>query len=134
MEGRLNPAAVGPGQQSTMALRDLRATLSDVLDGAVAQIDALGAIKSPRDTVTDDSSCSEDPARESHDRQLLAGLVKTEKQISSNLSQFVADLAHRIYEAVVGPDEWGLWWDSKLVGVSEAVRRTMEYFEAASER
>lgn len=134
MEGRLNLAAGGHEQQSTVALRELRATLSDVLDAAVAQSDALGAVQSSRDTGVDDSSCSEGPAREGHDRQLLAGMVKTERQISSNLSQFVADLAHRIYEAVVGPDELGLWWDSQLVGVSEVVKLTVEYFDAASGR
>lgn len=143
MEGRLKPTAGSSHvrQESPVALGELRSVLADVLDGAVEQSDVFGAMQSSRGTA-DDSNATEFAECESHTSEatnnftphLLAGLAKTEKQLSASLSRFVADLADRVDEAVLEPEEWGLWWESQLVGVSEAVRDMVEYFEAASER
>lgn len=147
MEGRLKATGGSHARQQQsplLALRELRAVLADVLDGALDQSDTFGAMPSSDGTEGCQRSTAENVECESHASEsgnnlspdlLLGGMASTEKHLAANLSRLVADLADRVDEAVMKqPEEWGLWWKSQLVGVSEVVRDMVEYFEAASER
>ena len=66
--------------------------------------------------------------------QFLADLFCREKQLVADLRKFVAGVAARFDGATRRPDVCGLWWESHLTGVSEAVRDMAKYFHAAGER
>lgn len=141
MEGRLSATGSnsGPGR-ADMALRDLRTVLADVLEGAVVQVKsfeskqrcavetrALGNAFDLLQSEDFDSANSQSP-------QLLAGIVRTEGQVAAHLRRFVVHVAAKIEQTLAEPDVWGLWWNSSMEGVSEAVRDIATYFEAAVTR
>lgn len=141
MEGRLSAAGGSPPGQPEVALRELRSVLMDVLEGGVRQISAFdnregcagagsggdtdGFFQSEGQT-TDAAKCPPSHA--------LADLVGKETQLVADLRRFVAGVAAKVNGAMAEPDMWGLWWDSQLEEVSEAVRELAAYFEAAGER
>lgn len=141
MEGRL-PAAGGsrPGQPE-VALRELRSVLMDVLEGGVRQAsafdnrDGCAGVGSGDDA--DGSFTSEVPTTDAVNGQTshaLADLVGRESQLVADLRRFVAGVAAKVNGVMMEPEVWGLWWDSQLAEVSEAVRELANYFEAAGER
>lgn len=144
MEGRLNSKTGNHGpMRSAVALRELRAVLADVLDGAVERSNVFGSMQSCIATGAGDGNASEGADLEgqgpesesSHSpRILLAAMSNAEKQVSENLRCFVAELADRVDKALTQPEKWGIWWESQLLGVSEEVRGMVEFFEAASQR
>lgn len=141
MEGRL-PAAGGsrPGQPG-VALRELRAVLMDVLEGGVRQADAFdnreecagAGIDGDADGLLSSDGQTPDAAK-CQTSHVLAGLVDRETQLVADLRRFVAGVAAKVNGAMAEPEVWGLWWDSQLEEVSEAVRELATYFEAAGER
>lgn len=142
MEGRL--PATGTSSRSgqpEVALRELRSVLMDVLEGGVEQANAFQpkerCVGTAKDGDTGGFSKSEGQTFDSgNDRtvQFLADLAGREKQLVADLRRFVADVAARVDKALTGPEVWGLWWDSQLADVSEAVRESAKYFEAAGDR
>lgn len=143
MEGRLSGTGSGnaPGQ-AKVALRELRSILVDVLEGGVQHANAFLSSKQCAETTGASSNAhglseSEGQVSDSgrcQTRQLLAGIVGTEKQLTANLHRLVADCAARVDGATAGPEVWGTWWDSRLANVSEDVRDLTKYFEAATQR
>lgn len=67
-------------------------------------------------------------------QQSLADLACMEKQLVVDLRRFMAEVGARVEGAMAGPEMWGLWWDSHLEDVSEAVEESAKYFEAAGDR
>lgn len=141
MEGRL-PAAGGsrPGQPE-VALRELRSVLMDVLEGGVRQASAFdnreGCASAANGGDTDGSFASDGQTTDSgkcRTSHLLADLVGREAQLVADLRRFVAGVAAKVNGAMAGPDVWGLWWDSQLTEISEAMGELAKYFEAAGER
>lgn len=138
MEGRLSATGsdIGPGR-AEMALRDLRAVLADVLEGAVVQVKSFESKqRCPVETLGNafGLSQSEDQAPESENvqnPQLLAGIVRTEGQVAAHLRRFVVHIAAAIEQTLAEPDVWGMWWNSSMEDVSETVRDIATYFEAA---
>ncbi|CAM9346800.1 unnamed protein product [Pylaiella littoralis] len=142
MEGRLSATGTSSRSgQPEMALRELRSVLMDVLEGGVEQANAFQLKVRCAGTTADDGndgfSQNEGQASDKgNDRtaQFLADLAGREKQLVADLRRFMTDVAARVDEAVAGPEVWGLWWDSQLADVSEAVRELAEYFKAAGDR
>lgn len=142
MEGRLPAAGTSSRSgQPEMALRELRAVLMDVLEGGVEQANAFQlkdrCVGTAEDDDTGGFSKSEGQTFDvGNDRtaQFLADLDIKEKQLVADLRRFVADVAAKVDEAMAEPEVWGLWWDSQLNDISDAVRESAEYFKAASDR
>lgn len=124
-----------------LALRDLRALLMDVLEGGIQLAGACrmmqcSMLQEPGDDCSDPAE-GERWVRTSGVNQnphLLACVLKAEEQLAATLRRFIAELANKINQAMVVPEDWGIWWESRLVDASDAVGNMVEYFEAASPR
>eukprot|EP00752_Nemacystus_decipiens_P017564 g15739.t1 len=140
-KGRLSAAGGSRPGMPEVALRELRSVLIDVLEGGVRQASALNnweecAVEGSGGG-TDDFFPSEGRTTDAANgptSQVLADLVGRETQLVAGLRRFVAGVAAKVNGAMAEPEVWGLWWDSRLEGVSEAVRELAIYFEAAGER
>lgn len=144
MEGRLSAAGVdgGPGR-AEMALRDLRAVLADVLEGAVVQLKSFESKQRCAVETRDlgnavglsQSEVHASDSGESQSPQLLLGVIAgTEGQVTAHLRRFVVHVAEKIEQTLAEPEVWGMWWNSEMEDVSEAVRDMATYFEAAVSR
>lgn len=136
METRL-PAT---GRGAELALREVRSALMEVLQGGVKQTNAFEskgrcAGESPAVDLYDegDEGQASGPLND-QSMHLLAGIAGAEKQLVADLRRFVEDIAARIETAMVDSDLWGMWWNSELEDVSEAVMDLVTYFEAAATR
>lgn len=141
MERRLSAAGGSRPGQPEVALRELRSVLMDVLEGAVRQASAFenreGCAGTGNGGGTDGSLASVGQTADATKCQTLhalADLVGRETQLVADLRRFVAAVAAKVNGAMAEPKVWGLWWDSQLAEVSEAVKELAKYFEAGSER
>ena len=140
MEGGTSAIVSG----AMVSLRDVRLILSDVVEGGIEQTQAFGAKKPDSNTSTSIKVELEDTGRvsdsgkghsHSHSPRLLAGIVRSEKQLVADLRRFIAEVTERINQAMMmDSGVWGFWWDSELEDTSDAVRGLAKYFEAAAHR
>lgn len=136
MEGRLATLGGSQPKQPEVALRELRPVLVDVLEGGVRQAGAFDKREGCSGSAGGGAFFTNggQSAAKSQTSYFLADLVGREKQLVAHLRGFVAAVAAKVNGAIAGPEVRGLWWDSQLAEVSEAVRELAKYFEAAGER
>lgn len=135
MEGRLSGS--GPVGEE-VALRELRSVILDVLEGGTElvnsfQSETTGVGGDTRDLAEGEVQAS-DLTGNCQTAQLLGGLARAEKQLIGDLRRFLAKYATRIDEAMNEPELWGLWWESQVTDLSEAVMKMATYFEAGAKR
>lgn len=135
MEGRLGGS--GPAREE-VALRELRSVILDVLQRGTELVDAFRSATTVVDGDTCDLAEGEGQASDStgncQTAQLLVTLARAEKRLTGDLRRFLAEAASRIDGSMKGPGVWGLWWDSQVTDLPEAVMELATYFEAGAKR
>lgn len=135
MEGRLG--SNGPVGEE-VALRELRSVVLDALQGGTELVNAFQSGTSAVDCNTRAPAAGEgqvfDSTGNCQTAQLLDGLAREEKQLAGDLRRFLAEGASRIDGGMKEPGICGLWWESQVKDLSEAVMKLAAYFEAAAER
>lgn len=135
MEGRLSGS--GPVREE-VALRELRSVIMDVLQGGTELINTFQSETTAVDGDTRDLAeggvQASDSTGNCQTAQLLGDLARAEKQLIDDFRRFLAKAATRIDGGMKEPGVWGLWWESQVADVSEAVMDLVTYFEAGAQR